>query len=291
MGSTKDQVQVSYDVSNEFFRLWLDERMNYTSAVFESTEQSLEAAQLNKLRILSDFAHVTPDEQSARHRLRLGRQPRVPRHHARREERVRRHALQRADGGDQPPQAPGREGVLLRLQGPRARGEVRRGHLHLHDRPPVLARRGAAGQGGRHLPQVLQEVHQWTAPGAWFGLQHILRNRVPARQEGPGGRPLGHARDLPGRAQPAPRGSRAGGQPVLGDRRDAHAGGSTTGAPRRVAQAAARPRSADSQKWGDQVFEDYDRYLSTCVTASTSTTRRWRSTRSDESTRIGRRRS
>ncbi len=37
--------------------------MNYTSAVFESETQSLEAAQLNKLRILSEFAKVTPDKK------------------------------------------------------------------------------------------------------------------------------------------------------------------------------------------------------------------------------------
>jgi cyclopropane-fatty-acyl-phospholipid synthase len=60
MGSTQTEVEVSYDVSNEFFRLWLDERMNYTSAVYESETQSLEAAQLNKLRILSDFAKARP---------------------------------------------------------------------------------------------------------------------------------------------------------------------------------------------------------------------------------------
>ena len=81
VGSTKDEVQVSYDVSNEFFRLWLDERMNYTCAVFENENQSLEAAQLNKLRILADFAQVTPDK-GPRHRLRLGREPRIPRHRA-----------------------------------------------------------------------------------------------------------------------------------------------------------------------------------------------------------------
>jgi cyclopropane-fatty-acyl-phospholipid synthase len=63
MGSSKADVEVSYDISNEFFRLWLDERMNYTSAVYESPDQSLEAAQLNKLRILSDFAKVTPESR------------------------------------------------------------------------------------------------------------------------------------------------------------------------------------------------------------------------------------
>src|SRR3954471_9961444 len=63
MGSSKQEVEVSYDVSNEFFRLWLDERMNYTCAVYESPDQSLEAAQLNKLRILSDFAKVGTDKK------------------------------------------------------------------------------------------------------------------------------------------------------------------------------------------------------------------------------------
>ena len=40
MGSTKQEVEVSYDVSNEFFRLWLDERMNYTSAVYEDRKST-----------------------------------------------------------------------------------------------------------------------------------------------------------------------------------------------------------------------------------------------------------
>src|SRR5207253_130171 len=70
MGSSKAEVAVSYDVSNEFFRLWLDERMNYTCGVFDDSPRradlttpgpvSLEQAQLDKLRILSQFAHVTP---------------------------------------------------------------------------------------------------------------------------------------------------------------------------------------------------------------------------------------
>ena len=62
MGSSQTDVEVSYDVSNEFFRLWLDERMNYTCAVYESETQSLEAAQLNKLKILSDYAKLTPEK-------------------------------------------------------------------------------------------------------------------------------------------------------------------------------------------------------------------------------------
>src|SRR5437588_8005281 len=71
MGSTKADVAVSYGVSNEVFRLWLDERMNYTCAIFSDVEDelhgrpvarrpSLEEAQLEKLRVLSEFAHVQP---------------------------------------------------------------------------------------------------------------------------------------------------------------------------------------------------------------------------------------
>ena len=69
MGSTKADIAVSYDVSNEFFRLWLDERMNYTCGIFDDSDRrmdldvpgpiSLEEAQLRKLRILSDFAQIT----------------------------------------------------------------------------------------------------------------------------------------------------------------------------------------------------------------------------------------
>ena len=38
-----------YDIGNEFYRLWLDERMVYTCAYFKSRDMSLEAAQLAKL--------------------------------------------------------------------------------------------------------------------------------------------------------------------------------------------------------------------------------------------------
>ena len=56
--SDKADVAVSYDVDNEFFRLWLDRRMNYTGAVFEDTDD-LEAAQLAKLAVLYRFGGVS----------------------------------------------------------------------------------------------------------------------------------------------------------------------------------------------------------------------------------------
>src|SRR5690349_22794730 len=72
--SDQADVAVSYDVDNEFFRLWLDRRMNYTGALFEEAELAkvtppggrpagnLEQAQLRKLAWLHDAAHLTPDK-------------------------------------------------------------------------------------------------------------------------------------------------------------------------------------------------------------------------------------
>jgi cyclopropane-fatty-acyl-phospholipid synthase len=61
MTSTREEVEIGYDISNEFFRLWLDERMHYTSAVFDAEHTTLEQAQRNKSKWLADFAEVTPD--------------------------------------------------------------------------------------------------------------------------------------------------------------------------------------------------------------------------------------
>src|SRR4051794_16259925 len=61
MTSTLDQILVGYDIGNEFFRLWLDEKMHYSCGVFDAEHPSLELAQSNKCRILADFAGIGPD--------------------------------------------------------------------------------------------------------------------------------------------------------------------------------------------------------------------------------------
>jgi cyclopropane-fatty-acyl-phospholipid synthase len=61
--SSREEVAVSYDISNDFFRLWLDERMNYTCAVYQTGMESLEAAQEQKLAWIHDAAHVAPDKR------------------------------------------------------------------------------------------------------------------------------------------------------------------------------------------------------------------------------------
>ena len=45
----KETIAFHYDISNDFYQLWLDKRMLYSCAYFENPQQSLEQAQCNKL--------------------------------------------------------------------------------------------------------------------------------------------------------------------------------------------------------------------------------------------------
>ncbi len=58
MTSTKSDIDQSYSLSNDFFRLWLDDKMHYTSAFYEHPDQSLEDAQANKSRLLYEYAEL-----------------------------------------------------------------------------------------------------------------------------------------------------------------------------------------------------------------------------------------
>lgn len=63
MTSTKEEIDRSYSVSNDFFRLWLDENLHYTSAVYDARHTTLEAAQERKVERLYEFAEITPDKR------------------------------------------------------------------------------------------------------------------------------------------------------------------------------------------------------------------------------------
>ena len=51
---SKENISAHYDLGNEFYRLWLDETMTYSSAVFDTTGNSLEAAQRRKYAKVMD---------------------------------------------------------------------------------------------------------------------------------------------------------------------------------------------------------------------------------------------
>ncbi len=59
-GGSRRNIAAHYDLGNDFYRLFLDESLTYSSAVFETAEQSLEDAQRTKYRRVAERAGLTP---------------------------------------------------------------------------------------------------------------------------------------------------------------------------------------------------------------------------------------
>ncbi len=59
---TRSQKNISehYDLSNDFFKLMLDDTMMYSSAVFEHPDEPLYEAQQRKIKVLADKLNITP---------------------------------------------------------------------------------------------------------------------------------------------------------------------------------------------------------------------------------------
>ncbi|KPP88033.1 MAG: cyclopropane-fatty-acyl-phospholipid synthase [Rhodobacteraceae bacterium HLUCCA08] len=55
-------IAAHYDLGNEFYRLWLDDSMTYSSALFDDGQQSLEAAQRAKYAAMVDALKVQPGD-------------------------------------------------------------------------------------------------------------------------------------------------------------------------------------------------------------------------------------
>ena len=55
---SKDNIAAHYDLGNEFYRVWLDDTMSYSSAVFDDKANSLEAAQTLKYKKVLEAAEV-----------------------------------------------------------------------------------------------------------------------------------------------------------------------------------------------------------------------------------------
>ena len=278
MGSSKADIAVSYDVSNEFFRLWLDERMNYTSAVFDDPatpggargevvdpELSLEQAQLNKLRILSNYAHVKPGMTV----LDIGCGWGANVEYQALVNKAKAHGITLSEA---------QCAEILRRAIPGVTASV---CSYLDYRPelkfdaivsicmmehivsPLEAREGKSVAAYRNYFRL---AHEWTKPGAYFGLQTILRNFVPRDRQ--------DVRDLgwvtyeifPGGIVPRLEEIIAAVNPyweVLEVKtRRLHYERTTFLWRERLRKNEAKIRAT----WGDKVFDDYDRYLSTCVT-------------------------
>ena len=62
-GSNKEAIQHHYDISNAFYRLFLDERMVYTCAYFTDFANSIDQAQIDKLDHICRKLRLKPGER------------------------------------------------------------------------------------------------------------------------------------------------------------------------------------------------------------------------------------
>ncbi|MFG5382070.1 class I SAM-dependent methyltransferase [Yoonia sp. R2-816] len=58
----KKNISYHYDLGNEFYSLWLDDTMTYSSAKFDTGQQSLEAAQIEKYKSMVDQMGAQPGD-------------------------------------------------------------------------------------------------------------------------------------------------------------------------------------------------------------------------------------
>lgn len=267
MTSTREEVEVGYDISNEFFRLWLDENMHYTSAVFERETDTLEQAQINKCRVLYEYAEMNPNKLvldigcgwgANLQYLALDRGVRqahgITLSRAQSEEIARRKlpgvTVWCEDYKDFSPSTP--YDALISIE------------MIDHLVSPAQARDGQAVAIYR---EYFNKVAQWVKPGSYFGFQAILRNRIPRGKKDL--LDLQFTADVifPGGLNPRLEELvAAAGQSweilELKTRRTDY-GKTTAEWLRRFRLHETTIRS----KWGDTIWNNYERYLSTCVRA------------------------
>ncbi|MGO3498757.1 class I SAM-dependent methyltransferase [Leuconostoc falkenbergense] len=59
---SKNDVQSHYDIGNDFYEMWLDKTMTYSCAYFANENDTLEAAQMNKVRHILNKLHAQEGE-------------------------------------------------------------------------------------------------------------------------------------------------------------------------------------------------------------------------------------
>ena len=264
--STKEEIQVSYDVSNEFFRLWLDERMHYTCAVFEKDTDTLEQAQENKSRVLYDFAEL--DKQKTVLDIGCGWGANL--------EYIARRGIKEAHGITLSP-AQTDEINARKIPGvkvwctdykdfaPRAPYDALVSiEMIDHLCSPAQA---AKGQAVELYRKYFNRVAEWIKPGGWFAFQAILRNRVPRTKSDIADLKFTADEIFPGGLNPRLEDLILAVNPsfeiVELETRREHYGKTTAEWLRRL----QLNEKTIISKWGERVYDDYVRYLSTCVRA------------------------
>ncbi len=264
MTSNQKQIEVSYDVSNAFFRLWLDENMHYTSAVFDRDDMTLEEAQENKARILYEFAEMSPDKSVCDIGCGWGSML----------EYATRRGVKQATGvtlsTEQAEWARARKmpntEIVIQDYAEHVPAKKYDALVSIemidHLCSPAQAREGKAIDIYRGY---FEKLAAWVEPGACFGFQAILRHRVPRTRKDlldlqftadvifPGG--------LNPRIEELIRAVNPRWEIVEMHTRRTHYGKTTAEWLRRMRTHEAYIRAT----WGDDLYTDYERYLETCV--------------------------
>jgi cyclopropane-fatty-acyl-phospholipid synthase len=266
MTSTQHDIEVSYDVSNEFFKLWLDEDMHYTSASFLTGQETLEQAQVQKCEILHRFAEITPDKLVLDIGCGWGSNLAYLAKRGVREAHgitLSTAQCEYVHGRN----LPGIRAIVCDYKDyvpERKYDALQSIEMIDHLCSPEQSRKGMAIDLYRAY---FAKCASWVEPGACFGFQAILRNRVPRARKDL--EDLAFTADVifPGGLNPRLEELIAAVNPyweVLEVRTQRESYGKTTAEwLRRMHLHEAEIR----ERWGDQLFADYDRYLSTCVRA------------------------
>jgi cyclopropane-fatty-acyl-phospholipid synthase len=266
MTSTQRDIDESYSVSNDFFRLWLDEGMHYTSASYLTGDETLEEAQVNKCRILYDYAEMDPDKLILDIGCGWGSNL----------EYLASRGVKRAHGITlstaqcewiNERNLPGVKAMLMDFHDyePEEKYDALVSiEMIDHICSPAQARKGMAVDLYR---EYFQRCHSLAKPGAYFACQAILRDKVPRTRKDL--EDLAFTADVifPGGLNPRLEELIMAIRPyweVVEMRTQRESYGKTT------AEWLRRMRQHEDhirETWGDKLFDDYERYLDTCVRA------------------------
>jgi len=262
--ATQLEIEHSYDVGNDFFRLWLDESMNYSCGVWDGAA-SLEEAQDSKLALLSRFAHVGRETTVLDVGCGWGANLQY----------LSEHGVRSAHGITL---SPSQRDEILRRELPGVTVDV----VDYRKFAPVTPFQAAISicmfehiatpeqaLRGEHLSifrNYFSLVHRWTAPGSWFGFQSIVVDKVPRRSD---------LRDIATATRKVLPGSKcARFEEIV--RASSQKWELMTAVTRRTdyvrtcEEWLARLESSRSEievRWGSEVYQDYEHYLATCIRA------------------------
>ncbi len=267
MTSTQSEIEVAYDISNEFFNLWLDENMHYTSASYLTGDETLEQAQIQKCKILADYAEATEDSLVLDIGCGWG---------SNLEYLSRDRGLKRAHGITLSTEqcnwihAKGLDGVKAIVMDYKDYEPEEKYDALIsiemidHLCSPAQSHKGMAIDIYR---EYFRKTASWVERGSCFGFQAILRNRIPRNRKDLSDLKFTADVIFPGGLNPRLEELIAAVNPYweieeLRTQRTCY--GKTTGEwLRRMCMHEETIR----ERWGDKLFDDYHRYLDTCVRA------------------------